>query len=181
LLCPCPRTSSGTRIRPSSTRSTGAHLFSYTNAGRHRRFPRPGARSSTYLQELGGNAIWLMPVSFLLRPCAMNGYEPYRLNTPPSTPATANLDGLHRRFLQAALTEARHTRNRRAGAQTSTSGQHPWIFQEVGAKSQVTIPKRDWYVLERHRNQVSGRSHLFSVGTRNSPKLGLATRCRWIS
>jgi len=89
-----------------------------------------------YLQELGINALWLMP--FFPSPLRDDGYDTADyLNVHPNY---GTLDDF-KRFLVAA-----HNRGIRVIIElvlNHTSDQHPW-FQE--ARSSRENPKRDWYV-----------------------------------
>ncbi len=89
-----------------------------------------------YLQELGTNAIWLLP--FYPSPLRDDGYDIADYTS--VHPNYGTLDDF-KTFLNAA-----HTRGLRVIIEmvlNHTSDQHPW-FQE--ARSSRDNPKRDWYV-----------------------------------
>ncbi|MGA8230269.1 MAG: alpha-amylase family glycosyl hydrolase, partial [Candidatus Acidiferrales bacterium] len=89
-----------------------------------------------YLQELGINAIWLLP--FFPSPLRDDGYDIADYTS--VHPSYGTLDDF-RAFLAAA-----HERGIRIVIElvaNHTSDQHPW-FQE--ARSSTDNPKRDWYV-----------------------------------
>jgi maltose alpha-D-glucosyltransferase / alpha-amylase len=89
-----------------------------------------------YLQELGTNAIWLMP--FFPSPLRDDGYDISDYNAVHSSYGT--LEDF-RKFLESA-----HERGIRVIIEmvlNHTSDQHPW-FQE--SRSSQDNPRRDWYV-----------------------------------
>jgi maltose alpha-D-glucosyltransferase / alpha-amylase len=89
-----------------------------------------------YLQELGINAIWLLP--FYPSPLRDDGYDIADYTS--VNPSYGTVEDF-----QAFLTEAhrRHIRVIIEMVMNHTSDQHPW-FQE--ARSSRENPKRDWYV-----------------------------------
>jgi maltose alpha-D-glucosyltransferase/alpha-amylase len=89
-----------------------------------------------YLQELGVNAIWLLP--FYPSPLRDDGYDIADYRSVHTSYGT--LDDF-KSFLAAA--KARGIRVIIEMVLNHTSDQHPW-FQE--ARSSVDNPKRDWYV-----------------------------------
>ena len=94
------------------------------------------AQKLDYLQELGVNAIWLMP--FFPSPLRDDGYDIAEYRSVHSS--YGNLDDF-KGFLQAA-----HERGIRVIVElvlNHTSDQHPW-FQE--SRKSKDNPKRDWYV-----------------------------------
>ena len=109
------------------------------------------AEKLDYLQELGINALWLMP--FFPSPLRDDGYDiaDYR----SVHPSYGTLDDF-KFFLAAA-----HQRGIRVIIEmvlNHTSDQHPW-FQE--SRSSRDNPRRDWYVWSDTDTQVSGRPHHF--------------------
>ena len=94
------------------------------------------AQKLDYLQELGVNAIWLMP--FFPSPLRDDGYDIAEYRSVHSS--YGNLDDF-KTFLEAA-----HERGIRVIVElvlNHTSDQHPW-FQE--SRKSRDNPKRDWYV-----------------------------------
>ena len=109
------------------------------------------AQKLDYLQELGVNAIWLMP--FFPSPLRDDGYDIADYTS--VHPATATLDDF-KTFLQAA-----HERGIRVIIElvlNHTSDQHPW-FQE--SRKSRDNPKRDWYVWSDTDTKYQGRPHHF--------------------
>ena len=94
------------------------------------------AQKLDYLQEVGVNAVWLMP--FFPSPLRDDGYDIADYTSVHSS--YGNLDDF-KNFLQAA-----HDRGIRVIVEmvlNHTSDQHPW-FQE--SRKSRDNPKRDWYV-----------------------------------
>ena len=109
------------------------------------------AQKLDYLQELGVNAVWLMP--FFPSPLRDDGYDIADYSSVHSSYGT--LEDF-KTFLQAA-----HERGIRVIVEmvlNHTSDQHPW-FQE-SRKSQDN-PKRDWYVWSDTDTKYHGRPHHF--------------------
>ncbi len=104
-----------------------------------------------YLQDLGVNAIWLMP--FFPSPLRDDGYDisDYR----SVNPTYGTLDDF-KAFLQAA-----HQRGIRVIIEmvlNHTSDQHPW-FQE--SRSSRDNPRRDWYVWSDTDTKYKGTRIIF--------------------
>ncbi len=109
------------------------------------------AQKLDYLQELGTNAIWLMP--FFPSPLRDDGYDisDYR----SVNPTYGTLDDF-KAFLDAA-----HQRGIRVIIEmvlNHTSDQHPW-FQE--SRSSRTNPRRDWYVWSDTDTKYKGTRLIF--------------------
>jgi len=104
-----------------------------------------------YLQELGINAIWLMP--FFPSPLRDDGYDIADYNT--VHPSYGTLEDF-RKLLASA-----HERGIRVIIEmvlNHTSDQHPW-FQE--ARSSQNNPRRDWYVWSDTDNRYKGTRIIF--------------------
>jgi maltose alpha-D-glucosyltransferase / alpha-amylase len=104
-----------------------------------------------YLQELGINAIWLMP--FFPSPLRDDGYDIADYTT--VHPSYGTLEDF-RKLLQSA-----HERGIRVIIEmvlNHTSDQHPW-FQE--ARSSQNNPRRDWYVWSDTDNLYKGARIIF--------------------
>jgi maltose alpha-D-glucosyltransferase/alpha-amylase len=104
-----------------------------------------------YLQELGTNAIWLMP--FFPSPLRDDGYDIADYYSVHSSYGT--LDDF-RKFLKAA-----HDRGIRVIIEmvlNHTSDQHPW-FQE--SRSSQENPRRDWYVWSDTDTRYKGARIIF--------------------
>jgi len=104
-----------------------------------------------YLQELGINAIWLMP--FFPSPLRDDGYDIADYNT--VHPSYGTLEDF-RKLLASA-----HERGIRVIIEmvlNHTSDQHPW-FQE--ARSSKNNPRRDWYVWSDTDNLYKGTRIIF--------------------
>ena len=104
-----------------------------------------------YLQELGSNAIWLMP--FFPSPLRDDGYDIADYYSVHSSYGT--LDDF-RKFLKAA-----HDRGIRVIIEmvlNHTSDQHPW-FQE--SRSSQDNPRRDWYVWSDTDTRYKGARIIF--------------------
>jgi maltose alpha-D-glucosyltransferase/alpha-amylase len=104
-----------------------------------------------YLQELGINAIWLMP--FFPSPLRDDGYDIADYNT--VHPSYGTLEDF-RKLLASA-----HERGIRVIIEmvlNHTSDQHPW-FQE--ARSSKNNPRRDWYVWSDTDNLYKGARIIF--------------------
>ncbi|MFZ0317677.1 MAG: maltose alpha-D-glucosyltransferase [Candidatus Sulfotelmatobacter sp.] len=104
-----------------------------------------------YLQELGINAIWLMP--FFPSPLRDDGYDIADYNTVHSSYGT--LDDF-RKVLESA-----HNRGIRIIIEmvlNHTSDQHPW-FQE--SRSSTDNPRRDWYVWSDTDERYKGTRIIF--------------------
>ena len=104
-----------------------------------------------YLQELGTNAIWLMP--FFPSPLRDDGYDIADYYSVHSSYGT--LDDF-RKFLKAA-----HDRGIRVIIEmvlNHTSEQHPW-FQE--SRSSQDNPRRDWYVWSDTDTRYKGARIIF--------------------
>jgi maltose alpha-D-glucosyltransferase / alpha-amylase len=104
-----------------------------------------------YLQELGTNAIWLMP--FFPSPLRDDGYDIADYYSVHSSYGT--LDDF-RKFLKAA-----HDRGIRVIIEmvlNHTSDQHPW-FQE--SRSSQDNPRRDWYVWSDTDTRYKGARIIF--------------------
>jgi maltose alpha-D-glucosyltransferase / alpha-amylase len=104
-----------------------------------------------YLQELGTNAIWLMP--FFPSPLRDDGYDIADYYSVHSSYGT--LDDF-RKFLKAA-----HERGIRVIIEmvlNHTSEQHPW-FQE--SRSSQDNPRRDWYVWSDTDTRYKGARIIF--------------------
>ena len=104
-----------------------------------------------YLQELGINAIWLMP--FFPSPLRDDGYDIADYNAVHSSYGT--LDDF-RKFLESA-----HGRGIRVIIEmvlNHTSDQHPW-FQE--SRSSRHNPRRDWYVWSDTDTRYQGTRIIF--------------------
>jgi maltose alpha-D-glucosyltransferase/alpha-amylase len=104
-----------------------------------------------YLQELGTNAIWLMP--FFPSPLRDDGYDiaDYR-SVHPSYGTLKDFKG----FLDSA-----HQRNIRVIVEmvlNHTSDQHPW-FQE--SRASADNPRRDWYVWSDTDTRYRGTRIIF--------------------
>jgi maltose alpha-D-glucosyltransferase / alpha-amylase len=109
------------------------------------------AQRLDYLQELGVNAMWLMP--FFPSPLRDDGYDisDYR----SVNPIYGTLDDF-KIFLDAA-----HKRNIRVIIEmvlNHTSDQHPW-FQE--SRSSRSNPRRDWYVWSDTDTRYKGTRIIF--------------------
>jgi len=109
------------------------------------------AQKLDYLQELGINALWLMP--FFPSPLRDDGYDisDYR----SVHPSYGALDDF-KIFLEAA-----HQRGIRVIIEmvlNHTSNQHPW-FQE--SRSSLNNPKRDWYVWSETDTRYRGTRIIF--------------------
>jgi len=109
------------------------------------------AQRLDYLQDLGVNAIWLMP--FFPSPLRDDGYDisDYR----SVNPTYGTLDDF-KAFLDAA-----HQRSIRVIIEmvlNHTSDQHPW-FQE--SRSSRENPRRDWYVWSDTDTQYKGTRIIF--------------------
>lgn len=109
------------------------------------------AQKLDYVQELGVNAIWLMP--FFPSPLRDDGYDiSEHLSVHPSY---GTLDDF-KQFLSAA-----HDRGIRVIIEmvaNHTSDQHPW-FQE--SRSSKDNPKRDWYVWSDTDTKYRGTRIIF--------------------
>ncbi len=109
------------------------------------------AQKLDYLQDLGINAIWLMP--FFPSPLRDDGYD---ISDYTSVhPSYGTLDDF-KVFLDAA-----HHRNIRVIIElvlNHTSDQHPW-FQE--SRSSVDNPRRDWYVWSDTDTRYRGARIIF--------------------
>ena len=104
-----------------------------------------------YLQELGINAIWLMP--FFPSPLRDDGYDIADYTT--VHPSYGTLEDF-RKLLASA-----HERGIRVIIEmvlNHTSDQHPW-FQE--ARSSQNNPRRDWYVWSDTDNRYKGTRIIF--------------------
>jgi maltose alpha-D-glucosyltransferase/alpha-amylase len=104
-----------------------------------------------YLQELGVNAIWLMP--FFPSPLRDDGYDIADYNSINSSYGT--LDEFRK------LLESAHDRGIRVIIEmvlNHTSDQHPW-FQE--ARSSQNNPRRDWYVWSDNDTGYKGTRIIF--------------------
>jgi maltose alpha-D-glucosyltransferase/alpha-amylase len=104
-----------------------------------------------YLQELGINAIWLLP--FYPSPLRDDGYD---ISDYTSVNPTYGTIEDFKAFLAAA-----HSRRIRVITElvlNHTSDQHPW-FQE--ARSSRDNPKRDWYVWSDTDNRYQGVRIIF--------------------
>jgi maltose alpha-D-glucosyltransferase/alpha-amylase len=104
-----------------------------------------------YLQELGINAIWLLP--FYPSPLRDDGYD---ISEYTSVNPTYGTIEDFKAFLAAA-----HSRRIRVITElvlNHTSDQHPW-FQE--ARSSRDNPKRDWYVWSDTDNRYQGVRIIF--------------------
>jgi maltose alpha-D-glucosyltransferase / alpha-amylase len=109
------------------------------------------AQKLDYLQDLGVNALWLMP--FFPSPLRDDGYDisDYR----SVHPKYGNLDDF-KAFLEAA-----HQRGIRVIIEmvlNHTSDQHPW-FQE--SRSSLDNPRRDWYVWSDSDTKYAGTRIIF--------------------
>jgi maltose alpha-D-glucosyltransferase/alpha-amylase len=109
------------------------------------------AQKLDYLQDLGVNALWLMP--FFPSPLRDDGYDisDYR----SVHPKYGNLDDF-KAFLDAA-----HQRGIRVIIEmvlNHTSDQHPW-FQE--SRSSLDNPRRDWYVWSDSDTKYKGTRIIF--------------------
>ena len=110
---------------------------------------RAWRRRLDYLQELGVNAIWLMP--FFPSPLRDDGYDIADYTS--VHPNYGTLDDF-KKFLAAA-----HQRGIRVIIElvlNHTSDQHPW-FQE--SRSSRDNPRRDWYVWSDTDTKYRGRPH----------------------
>ncbi len=109
------------------------------------------AQKLDYVQELGVNAIWLMP--FFPSPLRDDGYDisDYRSVHPrygTLEDFKAFLSGAHDRGLRVIIElVANHT-----------SDQHPWFQQ---SRSSQDNPKRDWYVWSNTDNKYRGTRIIF--------------------
>jgi len=104
-----------------------------------------------YLQELGINAIWLLP--FYPSPLRDDGYDiADYISVHPSYGSLADFKD----FLAAA--HNRHIRVITEMVVNHTSDQHPW-FQE--ARSSRENPKRDWYVWSETDTRYQGVRIIF--------------------
>ncbi|MGA2003951.1 MAG: maltose alpha-D-glucosyltransferase [Terriglobales bacterium] len=109
------------------------------------------AQKLDYVQELGVNAIWLMP--FFPSPLRDDGYDisDYRSVHPrygTLEDFKAFLSGAHDRGLRVIIElVANHT-----------SDQHPWFQQ---SRSSQDNPKRDWYVWSDTDNKYRGTRIIF--------------------
>ena len=104
-----------------------------------------------YLQELGTNAIWLMP--FFPSPLRDDGYDIADYNAVHESYGTL---ADFRKFLGSA-----HDRGIRVIIEmvlNHTSDQHPW-FQE--SRSSQDNPRRDWYVWSDTDNRYKGARIIF--------------------
>src|SRR5579862_1946274 len=104
-----------------------------------------------YLQELGINAIWLMP--FFPSPLRDDGYDIADYNA--VHPSYGTLEDF-RKFLESA-----HDRGIRVIIElvsNHTSDQHPW-FQE--SRSSRDNPRRDWYVWSDTDTRYKGARIIF--------------------
>ncbi len=104
-----------------------------------------------YLQELGINAIWLMP--FFPSPLRDDGYDIADYNAVHSSYGTLAdfrklLDSAHSRGIRVIIEMVLN----------HTSDQHPW-FQE--SRSSQDNPHRDWYVWSDTDNRYKGTRIIF--------------------
>ena len=104
-----------------------------------------------YLQELGVNAIWLMP--FFPSPLRDDGYDIADYNAVHSSYGTLEdfrklLDSAHRHGIRVIIEMVLN----------HTSDQHPW-FQE--SRSSKDNPRRDWYVWSDTDNRYKGTRIIF--------------------
>jgi maltose alpha-D-glucosyltransferase/alpha-amylase len=104
-----------------------------------------------YLQELGINALWLMP--FFPSPLHDDGYDIADYNTVHSSYGTLEdfrkvLDSAHKRGIRVIIEMVLN----------HTSDQHPW-FQE--ARSSRDNPRRDWYVWSDSDTRYKGTRVIF--------------------
>jgi maltose alpha-D-glucosyltransferase/alpha-amylase len=112
----------------------------------------PGlARKLDYLQELGVNAIWLMP--FFPSPLRDDGYDISDYTAVHPSYGTLNdfkgfLDAAHDRGIRVVIELVLN----------HTSDQHPW-FQE--SRSSVDSPRRDWYVWSDTDTRYRGARIIF--------------------
>jgi maltose alpha-D-glucosyltransferase/alpha-amylase len=109
------------------------------------------AQKLAYLQDLGINAIWLMP--FFPSPLRDDGYDISDYRT--VHPSYGTLDDF-KAFLEAA-----HQRGIRVIIEmvlNHTSDQHPW-FQE--SRSSQDNPRRDWYVWSDTDTKYKGTRIIF--------------------
>jgi len=104
-----------------------------------------------YLQELGINAIWLLP--FYPSPLRDDGYD--IADYISVHPSYGSLEDF-KEFLAAA--HNRHLRVITEMVMNHTSDQHPW-FQE--ARSSRENPKRDWYVWSETDTRYQGVRIIF--------------------
>jgi maltose alpha-D-glucosyltransferase/alpha-amylase len=111
-----------------------------------------------YLQELGVNCLWLMPIYD--SPLRDDGYDISDFRK--IHPAIGTVEDFQ------ALTEAAHARGIRIIADlviNHTSDQHPW-FQE--ARQDPTSPKRDYYVWSDTSDRYQGVRIIFSDTERSN-------------
>jgi maltose alpha-D-glucosyltransferase / alpha-amylase len=104
-----------------------------------------------YLQELGVNAIWLMP--FFPSPLRDDGYDIADYNTVHSSYGTLEdfrkvLESAHNRGIRIIIEMVLN----------HTSDQHPW-FQE--SRSSTDNPRRDWYVWSDTDERYKGTRIIF--------------------
>jgi maltose alpha-D-glucosyltransferase/alpha-amylase len=104
-----------------------------------------------YLQELGVNAIWLMP--FFPSPLRDDGYDIADYDTVHSSYGTLEdfrkvLDSAHNRGIRIIIEMVLN----------HTSDQHPW-FQE--SRSSRDNPRRDWYVWSATDERYKGTRIIF--------------------
>jgi maltose alpha-D-glucosyltransferase/alpha-amylase len=104
-----------------------------------------------YLQELGINAIWLMP--FFPSPLRDDGYDIADYNTVHSSYGTLEdfrkvLESAHNRGIRIIIELVSN----------HTSDQHPW-FQE--SRSSRNNPRRDWYVWSDTDERYKGTRIIF--------------------
>ncbi|MGD0989030.1 MAG: maltose alpha-D-glucosyltransferase [Candidatus Sulfotelmatobacter sp.] len=104
-----------------------------------------------YLQELGINAIWLMP--FFPSPLRDDGYDIADYHSVHSSYGTLEdfrklLDSAHERGIRVIIEMVLN----------HTSDQHPW-FQE--SRSSRDNPRRDWYVWSDTDNRYKGTRIIF--------------------
>lgn len=109
------------------------------------------AQKLDYLQDLGINAIWLMP--FFPSPLRDDGYDisDYRSVHPSYGTLEdfkAFLDAAHQRGIRVIIEMVLN----------HTSDQHPW-FQE--SRSSTTNPRRDWYVWSETDTRYRGARIIF--------------------
>jgi maltose alpha-D-glucosyltransferase / alpha-amylase len=104
-----------------------------------------------YLQDLGVNAIWLMP--FFPSPLRDDGYDIADYNSVHSSYGTLEdfrkvLDSAHNRGIRIIIEMVLN----------HTSDQHPW-FQE--SRSSTDNPRRDWYVWSNTDERYKGTRIIF--------------------
>jgi maltose alpha-D-glucosyltransferase/alpha-amylase len=110
------------------------------------------AQKLDYLQELGTNAIWLMP--FFPSPLRDDGYDIADYRSVHSSYGTLDdfklfLDAAHQRGIRVIIEMVLN----------HTSDQHPWFQESRGSRDN---PRRDWYVWSETDTRYRGVRIIFT-------------------